>query len=605
VSHPIDSGWQGPADRASQLLAAQVSRAFGGGQPTRLATLLLVGVISATMEGVLLWDTVPHMRIIPWVAMICACHAGGAVLQVLSRRGLQSGPQSAARWAQYKVIQRLLMGLAWGSSVPLLNVAGVIETLLVPVIGIVALTSASISTHADYPASLYALLVSCLLPPAIFLLGFASDRQAETFTGYSLLVLLGVLISAGRSVARTVADALLARIDLAEALAQERRQRIETERARSEAEAAKEQTTRFFTSVSHDLRQPAHALGLYMSLLRKDPPERERQDLIENIASCADNLDSLFNALLSVSEASEGPAKLALTAVSLRRLIAQAIVQFTPEAQRKGLDLRAAQTSLWVLTDEAALGRVLGNLVSNAIRYTDSGRVLIGVRRRRRKGCTLMVADTGIGIAPEDQGRVFADFYQVNNPGRDRQRGFGLGLATVRRLCSSLGYPIELQSKLGHGSVFAVGLECIENQAEAAPPEESAAPSPNLHVLVVEDDALVIDAMQKMLAAWDMPMRTCATGDEALAILREAPHRRWHVLLDYRLASGENGLDIADRLRASCDPVPAMSLITGEADPAVFEGAARLGIVVLSKPVKPIRLRSLLAARAAALYSSN
>jgi signal transduction histidine kinase len=604
VSDLLDGGRQGAADRAGQLLVAQVSRAFGGGQPTRLATLLLVGVISATMEGVLLWDTVPRMRIIPWVAMICACHAGGAILQLVSHRRLRPGAQQAARWARYKVIQRTLMGLAWGSSVPLLYVPEITETLLVPVIVIVALTSASISTHADYPASLNALLLSCLLPPAIFLLGFASAGQAETFTGYTLLILLGVLISAGRSVTRTVADALLARIDLAEALAQERRQRIETERARSEAEAAKEQTTRFFTSVSHDLRQPAHALGLYMSLLRRNPPERERQELIDNIASCADNLDSLFYALLGASEAIEAPAKLSMTAMPLRKLIAQAVVQFTPEAQRKGIDLRAAQTSLWVRTDEAALGRILGNLVANAIRYTESGKVLIGVRRRRN-GCALVVADSGIGIAPEHQGRVFADFYQVNNPGRDRHQGFGLGLATVRRLCDSLRTQIELRSKLGRGSMFSVELECVEAEMELARTEEPGAPSANLHVLLVEDDALVSDAMQKMLADWDMSMRTCATGDEALAILNASPRHRWHVLLDYRLAGDENGLDIADRLRASCDPVPAISLITGEADPAVFERAATLGIVVLSKPVKPIRLRGLLAARAAVSYSAK
>jgi len=602
VSEFADIGPQGNANRAGKLLAAQVSRAFGADQPTRLLTHLLVGVIGAILEGIILWDSVSHMQLVPWVMVVCACHVGSVVLQ-LRYRGFRSGPSQASRWGTYKIIQRTLMGLAWGSSVPLLYVPGITATLLVPVIVVVAVASASISTHADHPASLYALLLSCMLPAVVFLLGFASGGQTETFVGYSLLILLIALIGVARSVVRTIAEALLARIDLAEALAQERRQRAETEQARREAEAAQEQTTRFFTAVSHDLRQPAHALGLYMSLLRKNPPEPERQDLIENIASCADNLDSLFNALLGVSEASEVPAKLALTAMPLRKLIAQVIVQFTPDAQRKGIDLRAAPTSLWVRTDEAALGRILGNLVANAIRYTESGRVLVGVRRRR-DACALVVADTGIGIAPEDQGRVFTDFYQVNNPGRDRHLGFGLGLATVRRLCDSLGYPVELSSQPGRGSLFAVQLECVPPLTEVAPAEESATPSPNLNVLFVDDDALGRDAMQRMLAAWDLPIRTCATGEEALNILRQAPHHRWHVLLDYRLANGENGLDIAVRLRAQCNPTPMISLITGEADPAVFEGATKLGIVVLSKPVKPIRLRSLLATQAAAARQS-
>lgn len=595
---------QAKADREGLLLAAQVDRSFGAGQATRPATVLVAGVVSAGMEGFLLWETVGAARIVPWVAMVFAVHLGGLLLGLLFRRKMRPGMEQVGRWARYKLIQRTLMGLAWGLSVPMMYVPGITETLMVPVMVIVALTSASITLHADYLPSLNALLSSCLLPAAGFLLLIPGGGQTESFVGIALLILLGVLISAGRSVTRTIADALLVRIDLAAALAQERSQRVETERARAEAEVAKEQTTRFFSAVSHDLRQPAHALGLYMSLLRKNPAEPKRKELIKNIASCVDNLESLFNALLDVSEASEASSKLSLTAVPLSKLIAQAIVQFTPEARRKGLDLRAAQTSLWVRTDETSLGRIIGNLVSNAIRYTESGRVLIGVRRRG-KGCELVVADTGIGIAPEDQARVFADFYQVNNPGRDRNLGLGLGLATVCRLCERLGYVINLQSIPGRGSRFAVGLECIPAPIDSASPQEPAAHLPDLHVLLVEDDALGRDAMETMLAGWNLPVRSCATGDEALAILQASAHYRWHVLLDYRLAGSETGLDIANRIRASCRPLPVMSLITGETDPAVLESAKRLGLVVVSKPVKPIRLRSLLASQAIAATQAN
>lgn len=441
------------------------------------------------------------------------------------------------------------------------------------------------------------LQLCCMIPAVVYLIA-ASLPGAGVYTISSLLLILGGVLAASRLGARERAAAERLRRDIATQLAEERSQRAETERAKADAEAANERTTRFFSAASHDLRQPVHALDLYMSLLAKNPPERERIELIGCVTSCVESLDRLFNALLGVSQASEIPAELSLRPVPLSRLIAQTLVQFAPEARRKSIELRSVPSSLWVMTDEAALGRILGNLVANAIRYTEAGRVLVGVRRRR-DGCALVVADTGVGIAPEDQGRVFADFYQVDNPGRDRHQGFGLGLATVRRLCDRLGCLVDLRSRPGVGSYFAVRLECAEPEAMQALPEETALDAlAGRHVLLVEDDPLVQHAMRELVTSWGMELSVCASGDEAMSALLEKPGERWHVLLDYRLP-GENGLAIADRLRAAVTPSPAISLITGEADPAVYAGAADRGIVVLSKPVKPIRLRALLSANQA------
>jgi CheY-like chemotaxis protein/anti-sigma regulatory factor (Ser/Thr protein kinase) len=250
-------------------------------------------------------------------------------------------------------------------------------------------------------------------------------------------------------------------------------------------------------------------------------------------------------------------------------------------------------TSLWVHADPAIIERILGNLLSNAIRYTDQGKILVGVRRRPG-ACSLVVADTGVGLASHDQNRIFDDFFQVNNPDRHRDKGYGLGLSTVHRLCAALNYGIEVQSAPGKGSLFAVTLP-LDSPHQAEEVQEAVHTlETDLNVLFVEDEPLVRDAMNRMLNDWGVRVSMCTCGDEAMAILSQEFDKRWHVLLDHSLADNETGLQVADRIRTIIGDGPIISLVTGDDDPEVDRGAAERGITVLRKPLKPIRLRALL-----------
>ncbi len=376
---------------------------------------------------------------------------------------------------------------------------------------------------------------------------------------------------------------------------------IEQERARmakatQEAalvEMASSEKTRFWSAASHDLKQPVHALGLYTALLRKDPPEAERRELIDHITSCVGSLTGLFDAILGVTHAETAHLQAKAAAFPLQRVIDQVMVQLRPSAEARGLSLRMVPTTLWVNADPAVIERILGNLLSNAIRYTDQGRILVGVRRRPG-ACSLIVADTGVGLAAHDQNRIFDDFFQVNNPERRRDKGYGLGLSTVHRLCAALDYEIEVKSSPGKGSLFAVTLP-LDSPTHAEEVQEPVHTlESDLNVLFVEDDPLVRDAMNRMLKDWGVRVSMCTNGDEAMAILSQEFDKRWHVLLDYSLEDNENGLQVADRIRTILGDGPVISLVTGEDDPAVDAGAAERGITVLRKPLKPIRLRALL-----------
>jgi len=420
---------------------------------------------------------------------------------------------------------------------------------------------------------------------------------AWTWVGDAVMVAMAIaLVWMAVRVRQTLRDTARLRREAADTLAREREVASRTARESAMVEMANAEKTRFWAAASHDLKQPLHALGLYTALLRKDPPAAERQELLDHIGSCVGSLTDLFDAILGVTHAETAHLHARPSRVALQPIIDKVLVQLRPAAEAKGLRLRAARTHALLHADAAIVERILGNLVSNAIRYTERGQVLVGVRRRAGHA-VLTVIDTGIGMAANEQARIFEDFFQAHNPERQRDKGYGLGLSTVHRLCAALHYRIEVHSQPGHGSRFAVSFPLDSGTSLTESQEPVHTLDGDLHVLFVEDDPLVRDAMNRMLKDWGVHVSMCACGDEALSILSQALDRRWHVLLDQQLADNETGLQVADRIRTIIGEEPTITLVTGEVDPAVDLGAAERGIEVLRKPLKPIRLRALLQAR--------
>ena len=250
--------------------------------------------------------------------------------------------------------------------------------------------------------------------------------------------------------------------------------------------------------------------------------------------------------------------------------------------------------------------RVLANLVSNAIKYTHRGGVLVAARRRAG-ALRIEIVDTGIGIADEDRSRIFMDFAQVGNLERNRENGSGLGLGIVRRLCDGMNWPLNLRSRLGRGSSFAFLVPLASADAAARLSSErdaSHAPEPpakaaNVHreLLIVDDDPLVRDAMERLTRSWEVSVRFADTAEAALATLRacEGP-AHWRVLTDYRLPGALNGLELADQLRTEFGDRTSVIIMSAETGITLVEGAKARGLGLIRKPVTPIRLRAALSA---------
>jgi CheY-like chemotaxis protein/anti-sigma regulatory factor (Ser/Thr protein kinase) len=277
------------------------------------------------------------------------------------------------------------------------------------------------------------------------------------------------------------------------------------------------------------------------------------------------------------------------------------VTSFRPEAKLKSLDMRVVPTRLWAEIAPAILERIMSNLVSNAIKYTPAGVVLLGVRRRG-EFAEVLVADTGLGIAEQDLPFIFKDFFQIANPERNRDKGFGLGLGIVRRLSEGMNWSLLVTSKVGRGTTIGVRVPIasddsrtgVEIQNDIVPCDLR---SSTTWVLVLDDDPLVRDAMERLLTDWGLKVALCQTGAEAVAVLHASgPERTWHVLLDYRLAGDETGLEIADRVRAEFGNRVQVTIMSGETNQQLIQATKLRGLTLLRKPVKPIRLRATLAA---------
>jgi signal transduction histidine kinase/CheY-like chemotaxis protein len=355
---------------------------------------------------------------------------------------------------------------------------------------------------------------------------------------------------------------------------------------------ANEAKTRFLAAASHDLRQPIHALALFVGQLRGAGSAEERERLYGKVERSVEALNELLDAVLDLSKLDVGAVSAQPRPMALQGLLSRLSAEFAPSAEAKGLAITLVPTSLWVRSDPVLLQRILLNVISNALRYTAEGRILVGCRRRGDE-VDVVVADTGAGIDPRHLPHVFEEFYRAAPAQGEASRGLGLGLAIVRRLAALLGHRVRIASTPGKGTVVRISMPRAQAQAQAV----VAAPViadvlRGVRVLVIDDEAEARDAMQGLLAQWGCEAAAAATGDEAVALSRrQCPEV---VLCDLRLAGDETGVQVVERVQHVCGAAIACAFITGESTPEVLARARATGRAVAFKPMTPGRLRAIL-----------
>ncbi|WP_345944769.1 hybrid sensor histidine kinase/response regulator [Variovorax sp. dw_954] len=383
----------------------------------------------------------------------------------------------------------------------------------------------------------------------------------------------------------------------------------ELESKNQQLEVASQAKTRLLAAASHDLRQPLHALTLFSDGLSNGETDPLKLQRIGHIRECVDSLDRLFSELLNLSQLDAGVLQPQWIDFPLDRLFDEISRNFRAVAEQQNLRLVVRKTDLWVRCDYVMLSRILNNLVSNSLRHTNEGGVLIGARRRG-KGVRIDVYDTGIGIAVQHQKRVFEEFFQIGPARSTGARGMGLGLSTVQRLANLLNTRVELSSVPRCGTVVRVMIRAAV-PAEAAPVLQNGSASPEgeaslagVRVLVIDDERTILEGLQVVLSNWGAVVMAAQSREEALALADHWDRPPDAVVSDLLLREGDNGLDVLaalERHPRGIGAATARLLVTGETKPDRLREVASAGVAVLYKPVSPRVLRQAIAAQLAAL----
>ncbi len=362
-----------------------------------------------------------------------------------------------------------------------------------------------------------------------------------------------------------------------------------------DAERANHAKSRFLAAASHDLRQPMHALGLFVAELAERLRGSEHRTLIRQIEESVGAMEDLLDALLDMSKLDAGGVTARRSEFALQPLLARIVEDFAADAMQRGLRLKLRPTDLWVESDPLLLERIMINLVSNAVRYTQRGGVLIAARQRGDQ-VLVEVRDSGPGIPGEAHDMIFEEFYQLQNPARARGQGLGLGLAIVRRLSTLLGHDVTVNSHPGSGSVFAINVPRVRYPAvmQAEPPLDVIPDRLTMFVVIIDDDPGSRTSIAGLLASWGCEVLCAATLSEARDAMRQRDREPAMILCDFRLAAVASGIDVLDALLAERGVSIAAAIVTGDTDPQVRRLAAARGYPVLHKPVRPARLRALI-----------
>lgn len=562
------------ADRLSLIRADQTDALYRSSGVGLVASLFA----ACLLYGFLVYHGhVSTAAMTAWIAVMVVQTAGRVgMIQVYNRRS--PPPSARAPWGTAFTLGALVGGICWGVGSLLMVTSGDFDIQLLVTVVISALVYSTMSGFASYQPFYILMLPS--LSPLVIWSAFQGDAKHLLFAALGFVWLPVTAWLGYRHDSNVVASYQL-RYENLELLEDLRVQK-------NIAEQANIAKSRFLASASHDLRQPVHALGMFVGALKAHEMVEPARRLLEHIEGSIGALDMLFTSLLDISRLDAGVITANKVSFPLQPMLERICGELRGDAEAKGVRLTLVTTSSLADSDPVLLERILRNIIANAVRYTPSGRILVGCRRGA--SLRIQICDTGSGIPAAYRERVFEEFFQLANPERDRSQGLGLGLAIVRRLSRLLDHPLRLESEEGRGTMFEIILPWGAPARMVPPP---VLPAPQLSsglILVIDDEAAVCEAMRSLLESWGHQVITAGSGGQMLQRMAEIACLPTLIISDYRLGK-ENGIDVIRRLQSEFnDEIPAM-LVTGDTAPDRLVEARGSGFPLLHKPLSAQRLR--------------
>jgi len=543
--------------------------------------MVLGAFLIAVIVVVFLWRHVSTYQLLFWLSLIFL----SAVVRGLGFRYYQRHQHDDRLqfWGRLFYLSAFMAGCFW-SLLPILFYTQIApEYLLLISTMFAGMVSVTAAAGSIYLPSFYAFALPLVMPMCF--LHILSGVDYLAITGVMLLLYLFVnslLAHRGHRQYIELVKARFANVDLMDQLNEEK----------LTAEKAVEVKNQFMASASHDLRQPLHALGMFIGSLRKRETDAERLDIIRDMEASTTSLSQLLHSMLDLSKLQADMVSVEPRSVALGPIFSNLKAEFEPLANAKSLDLQIPDSNIVVLTDPMLLERILRNLLANAIKFTESGQVSMQVMSSTPPYCKISVADSGCGINSSKHDAVFEDYVQLPHAVGKESGGLGLGLSIVRRYCELLDIPLELCSEPNRGSDFVLTLTMTE--APIKPCEALVDPLPDstsADVLVIDDEKNVASAMRNLLSDWGCRVIVADSAGSALVELALRDCVPDLVLCDYRLSDGETGLDVIHALREGVlDTLPAI-IVTADTSPALLREMANQGVNVLHKPLSEVDLK--------------
>ena len=546
------------------------------------------------------WQHVPHPILWGWTVAFTILWTARFIGLLTYERAVLQGRASASLWLRRWNAGALVGAFLWSAAAMLFYAYGDSFERMVLMLTIYSFAIGAVPYMASQPKLFLACMGLYFIPMITRTALHGGDTDLQLAGVWCLMCLC--VLALGRVFHNVFGEMVSLRVhtqDLAQKL---RGEMAVAAAAQRQAETASRAKTQFFAAASHDLRQPLHAMGLFAEALRQRVKDAEVAHLVNSINSSVDALEGLFSELLDITKIDTGGVDIQPEHFALRDLFARLRLTFEPNAFEKGLALGFRGDQYHVYADPLVVERILRNLVSNAIRYTEDGGVLVTCRRRGDKLC-LQVWDTGIGITEKEQGRIFEEFYQTQSSRPlepHHRKGLGLGLAIVKRLADLMGAPLTLRSRVGRGTVFTLMLpmgRAPRLQSGGTPVDKTSlgVTLDRRHIVVVEDEQAVMEGLEVLLKGWGATVSAFDSVDAVKTWAERTDAQPDLLIVDYRLPSGQTGIDAIRILRERFGQALPAIMVTGSTMTGHEEDASRYNFHLLLKPVVPTKLRAMIA----------
>jgi len=561
--------------------AEQIRSVYTNTTPGMIATWLAVTILTV---GLVYMDAADRTRSIVFLVVMFSQTAARVFLfRAYSR--VDPTKVDWKPWALRFTIGTFVGGITIGAGTIWIMSAESLELQLISLLLIFAVTSGAVSAFGAYLPAFYVFFLSISIVPAAWL--FTRGSLLYFTIGIMYVIWFVAVAEQARRTSLAFINTLRLRFENVDLVASLRREKAAAE----DANTAK---SRFLAAASHDLRQPVHALSLFVAAARSHPMNDETRGLLDHIDGSVRSMSQLFGGLLDISRLDAGVVEVNRLPFAIAPLIDRVCRDYAGETAAKGVDLQVVATTAVVESDPLLLERILRNLIGNAVAYTDIGNITVSCHSGER--LRIQVTDTGRGIPSQEHEQIFKEFYQLGNPERDRTKGVGLGLAIVKRLTALLDHPLSLQSELRRGSTFSIEVPLAPAGANVVSTDSDSATAEGLQatglILVIDDEGAIQAAMKSLLQSWGYEVVAAATCEEMLeriAARRDVPKL---IICDYRLRGAENGISVIERLRSEYnDDIPGM-MITGDTAPDRLREAQDSGFLLLHKPVPNGKLRA-------------